>query len=168
MRVLSVSGHRPNRLGGYGQDVDDKLYMTAVSCLEQLKPTLVITGMALGWDQAVARACVSLQISFTAACPFQGQESIWPQASRERYRELLDKAMHIEYVSPPPYRPHKLMLRNQWMIDHSDECLALWDGTQSGGTFECLQYAMVCGKPLLNAWDMFVGKQEYPSTLNKL
>lgn len=168
MTILAVTGHRPNRLGGYGQDVLDKLYVTACESLEQLAPSYVLTGMALGWDQVIAKACISLNIQFTAVLPFPGQEDKWPSYAKDEYRRLIEQASHVEIVSPPPYRPQKLHLRNQWLIDHCDRCLALWDGTRNGGTFECIQYAMVCGTPMVNAWDMFTGKLEYPSVLDKL
>ena len=46
--------------------------------LERARPDAVISGMALGWDQAVARATADLGIPWVAAITFEGQESKWP------------------------------------------------------------------------------------------
>ena len=51
--IICGTGHRPNKLGGYTQAAQLKLYNVAVEVLEELKPTTVISGMAIGWDQAV-------------------------------------------------------------------------------------------------------------------
>ncbi|WP_188052008.1 hypothetical protein [Azospirillum sp. Sh1] len=41
--------------------------------------------------------------------------------------------------------------RNEWMVDHSDRLLALWDGSQ-GGTANCVRYARGLGRPIDNLW----------------
>lgn len=168
MTVISVTGHRPNRLGGYSEDIKQKIYLTALKSLQEIKPATVVTGMALGWDQAIAKACIELGIPFVAALPFEGQENIWPKASQEEYHRLLKLAFHVEVVNPPPYRPHKMFERNEWMINNSAKSLALWDGGHNGGTFDFIQYAMVCGKDVQNAWGIFNGEIDYLSLITKL
>jgi uncharacterized phage-like protein YoqJ len=37
--------------------------------------------------------------------------------------------------------------RNEWMVDHADEVVAVWDGTSSG-TANCVAYAKKVGKPV--------------------
>jgi uncharacterized phage-like protein YoqJ len=34
-----------------------------------------------------------------------------------------------------------MQVRNQWMVDHAMVVMAVWDGKQSGGTWNCIQYA---------------------------
>jgi predicted Rossmann fold nucleotide-binding protein DprA/Smf involved in DNA uptake len=60
--ILAFTGHRPSKLGGYGSDVDLKLTRLATKVLDDLKPEQVISGMALGWDQAVAFAAIRAKI----------------------------------------------------------------------------------------------------------
>jgi len=55
--ILAVTGHRPEKLGGYGPAVAERLFNLASSELQGLRPEYVLTGMAIGWDQAVADAC---------------------------------------------------------------------------------------------------------------
>lgn len=148
--IISVTGHRPNKLGGYNNF--DKLVWFAECELKLIFPAGVITGMALGWDQAIAQAALNLNIPFLAAVPFQGQESIWPEQSKKFYRELLSKAASVEIISEGFYSSDKMQIRNKWMVDNSMKLLALWNGS-SGGTANCVAYAKSKHKPIINCWD---------------
>ena len=65
---IAVTGHR--RL-----DHDlNKIIEKFSKALETLKPELVITGMAIGFDQAVALACLNTGTPFEAAIPFLVKE----------------------------------------------------------------------------------------------
>jgi uncharacterized phage-like protein YoqJ len=152
--VVAGAGHRPNKLGGYGVAAQTRVFQTALRSLEHLKPERVISGMALGWDQMLARAALHLGIPFVAAVPFQGQESAWPHTSQESYRELLALASEVVVVSPGTYSPVLMQRRNIWMVDHADRVLALWDGS-GGGTGNCIQYARHVARPISNAWKLF-------------
>ena len=168
MSIVSVTGHRPHKLGGYGKATEDALYLVAYEALEQMKPDAVVSGMALGWDQAVVRACLDLNIPYTAALPFPGQEDRWPKETQTTYHEYLKQAAHIQIVNPPPYRPHKLHERNEWMVTHSDKVLALWDGARDGRTYQGVRYAMVCGKPIYNAWGLFSKQETHLTRVDKI
>ena len=152
--IVAGTGHRPNKLGGYTRDAQTRLFNTAIKSLEHLQPTKLISGMALGWDQALARACVELNIPFIAAVPFAGQETVWPAASQRAYRELCEAASDFVIVSPGGYSAAKMQIRNEWMVDHCDRVLALWDGSP-GGTRNCVDYAKTVNKPISNAWKCF-------------
>lgn len=152
--IIAGTGHRPNKLGGYSLNARTRLFNTAIKSLEYLAPTKVISGMALGWDQALARAAIELGIPFIAAVPFVGQENIWPAASQREFHELCKAASEHVIVSPGGYSPAKMQVRNEWMVDRADRILALWDGS-SGGTKNCLDYAATTGKPVSNAWKCF-------------
>ena len=159
-RIVSVAGHRLGRkLGGYGKEVLAALQRVALRGLEQLQPDEVITGMALGWDQAVALACIELGIPFIAAVPCDGQERLWPAASQELYKSILERAAKVVVVSPGEYAPWKMYKRNEWMVDNSDQVLALWDGSPDGGTAACVRYAQSKGKGVLNVWSLWLDER---------
>lgn len=160
---IAVTGHRPQKLGGYDEKTWDKLVMFAAYTLSTLKPSYVYTGMALGWDQAVAQAAVDLDIPFCAAIPFCGQEMKWTNYAQEYYMKLLNQAAHIEVVCRDGYHPAKMQIRNEWMVDQlehaQDKLVALWDGSP-GGTANCVRYAerkwdmpAIKTNRILNAWD---------------
>lgn len=152
--MLAVTGHRPDKLGGYTADADLRLRTFARLVLPQLlaatRTEHVITGMALGWDQAVALACVDLKVPYTAAVPFPEQDSRWPEASRIRWASLCAQA-HTVVTVTPAYSGANLQRRNEWMVDHGSALAALWNGT-SGGTANCVGYAQRRGAPVIGVW----------------
>lgn len=150
--ILGVTGHRPNKLGGYTPANQRRLTAFCVFALGSYKPEKVITGMALGLDMAVARACVQLQIPFVAAIPFQGQESQWPEQSQREYCGLLHLAAEVWHVCEPGYENWKMQTRNEWIVDNCTHLMALHDGT-AGGTNNCVKYAAKVGRPTVNVWD---------------
>lgn len=153
MSVIAATGHRPNKLGGYGEAAADRLFRLAKWYLNDTMPDRVISGMALGWDQAFARAAAHLRIPFTAAVPFRGQDGTWPPASRAAYSTLLALADAVVVVSDGGYSGRKMMLRNQWMVDNCDVLCAVWDGS-AGGTSACVGYAKRAGRVVDNIHGM--------------
>jgi len=151
--IYGVTGHRPDKTGGYGRDSEQLLYNFAHYTLTStlLPDDTIITGMAQGWDQAIALACHSLDIPFTAAIPFPNQDALWPRQARDDYRNLLKYATSAVIISQGGFSTDKMQLRNQWIVDHSSGILALHDGSR-GGTYNCIQYAKG-RKPIVDLWD---------------
>lgn len=161
MIVLAATGHRPDTLGGYGRETDARLLRLARYELDVIKPDWVISGMAQGFDTAIARAAVDLGIPFAAAIPFEGQESRWPQKAQETYRALRAKASWEIVICPEPrgernmfWAANRMHDRNRWMVDYSTDLLALWDGTPSG-TAHCVQYAQTVGRNTIHCWSLW-------------
>lgn len=156
---VAVTGHRLGRLGGYGEATQKRLYDLARASLRPLRrehegSLQVLCGMAIGWDQAVAEACLSLDIPYHAYIPFYGQENKWPEHVKKRYYELINSAATSEVVNEGGYAPWKLNRRNEAMVDACDSVLALWDGGD-GGTYNCIQYAEKQGKPIENVFEYY-------------
>lgn len=149
--IIAGAGHRPDKLGGYDSYLLMNLRVFAQQELQRINPKTVISGMALGWDMAIAAAAVNLDIPLIAAVPFDGQELRWPSDKKRIYKWLLSKAKSIHIVSRGGYAPYKMQRRNRWMVDQCDMVLALWNGTQ-GGTYNCIQYAHERRKPVENVW----------------
>jgi uncharacterized phage-like protein YoqJ len=148
--IVAVTGHRPDKLGtdhysGYAPENPLRAWIKA-QLREQLRlrrpfrPLYGITGMAIGVDQDFAEVCIELQIPFVAAVPFIGQERQWPKHARERYVELLAQACDVEIVCAGGYERWKMLARNQWMVDHCNALIAVFDGT-AGGTASTVLYA---------------------------
>jgi len=156
--IIAGTGHRPNKLGGYGYDIYELLLKTASKAIDGFA-TKVISGMALGWDQALAEAAINLNIPFIAAVPFRGQEGKWPPPSKRKYQKLISKADEVVYVCDDGYAPHKMQERNKWMVDNCDSVLALWDGS-AGGTSNCIIYAKSVKKKIVNLWPYWVKLNE--------
>ena len=151
MKTMAVTGHRPNKLGGYGEAAHNQRLRLATAAVRHYAPQQVITGMALGWDQAIAQACVDLKVPFLAYVPFEGQESAWPSDSQRYYHELLRKAAEVKFICGPGYAAWKMQKRNEAMVDECNRLVALWDGS-SGGTANCIAYARSLPRLTTNLW----------------
>lgn len=150
--IVAGTGHRPDKLGGHGVQTRLALGGLATEYLSQTQPEKVISGMALGWDQALAGAAVALRIPFIAAVPFEGVEQHWPTEAQARFHRLLAAAAEVVFVcdAQGPFK-RAFQVRNEWMVDRADRMVALWDGSW-GGTFNCVRYAEKKGVPIDNLW----------------
>ena len=151
---LAVTGHRPNKLGGYHLEVRAKLVELMRPIIHKLQPELVYTGMAQGLDQAVAYVCIQENIPFIACIPCDNQDALWPVDAKKRYATYLARAKEVINVAPGPYAAYKMQLRNEYMIDHCDHLVALWDGS-SGGTANCVNYAVRKHIPVTQIWSLW-------------
>lgn len=158
---LVVTGHRRvvvDMLPAYDGPGFEKLVQFGAQELKQVQARIpagwqlvVLTGMALGWDQALALAASRLGIVFDAYIPFDGFDTRWPVQSRERYRSIVAAARQKVVVCEGEYEPWKLQKRNEAMVNAGDSVLALWDGTD-GGTRNCVLYAGARDLEVRNAW----------------
>lgn len=149
--IYAGTGHRPKKLGGYTATAHHQLLNFASIQLLHFKPSMLISGMALGWDQALAEAAINCGVPFAAYIPCMTQDSQWPKKSRDHYKWLMGYAQTI-YCVADTYSETVMQIRNQKMVDHSSEILALWDGSP-GGTGNCVRYAQEQGRPVHNLWD---------------
>jgi len=145
--VICVTGHRPDKL--YGYELSDWRYMVLK---EKLKTILkenncseAISGMALGVDTVFALAVLELQlegypIQLHCAIPCRNQDKFWKQPDKDRYHMILEKADIVTMVTDAPYTPSCMQQRNEYMVNHSDKVIAVWNGS-SGGTKNCIDYA---------------------------
>lgn len=152
--IISVTGHRPNKL--YGYNMKDKRYISLKENFKEhllkKKCTKAVSGMALGVDQLYAEAVIELKemghpIELIAAVPCRNHSCKWPRVSQEHYDELLNKADKIVLVSDQSYEPHLMQLRNEYMVNISTDVIAIWDGTKSG-TGNCVRYAETIKRPI--------------------
>jgi uncharacterized phage-like protein YoqJ len=154
MKVM-ITGHRPNKLGGYEPNPTQNKICTwldqVVNSGKSRYPDFeVISGMALGVDQWWAQIAINNQVPLNAYVPFEGQDSRWPNTSRSKYRKLLEQAADIKIISPNAGSrwSHAMQIRNEAMVNDADICVAVWNGDTHGGTWNCLQYIRECKKPL--------------------
>jgi uncharacterized phage-like protein YoqJ len=158
--IIAATGHRPDKLGGYSDYARTALEAFAMGVLGDIGPDKVISGMAQGWDQAVAEACICLGIPFIAAVPFPSQPNLWPEPAQRRWQRLIAACERIDLGSSenPKHKFEAVKLlgdRNHWMVDNADQVLALWNGDLTGGTANCVRYAERRKKPPINVWSQW-------------
>jgi uncharacterized phage-like protein YoqJ len=153
MRV-ACTGHRPDKLGGWveGNPTHQKVARWLRQQLARLQKKHLdihlISGMALGVDTWAVDAALQLNIPYTAALPFEGQEKLWPVDAQRIYKNLIMKAHTVYYVGGPGWHWSKFHARNRWMVDQSEALLAVFDGS-SGGTAHCFNYAESAGRKII-------------------
>lgn len=155
--TMAVTGHRPDKLGGYDPEAIARVDAYAFRVLETIRPDRLISGMALGWDQATARAALRLGIRLTAAVPFDGQDRKWPEPSRAEYHRLMEliPAEDKVIVSPGGYSVEAMYERNCWMVIRAKGLLAMWNGDKTGGTAHAVRYARELAVPMTNVYPGF-------------
>lgn len=156
--VVCGAGHHPAELGaGYERR---RLVQLATSWLQKHQPRQLISGMAPGWDQALAVAALTLAIPVVAAIPYSGYEQTWNAEDQQLYHEILELASEVHFVAEGLTEDvsdlEKKQQRNRWMVDRSDKVVALWNGSQSDTTAHCIAYARSVQKPVDNLWERWV------------
>lgn len=154
--ILAGTGHRPERAGGHSKEAHGWLVSVARAALDREGPSKVISGMALGWDIALAEAALQAGVPLCAAVPFAGQEDIWNDEAKARYREVLARASEVKVVSAGGFASYKYHVRDVWMVENCDKVLALWDGSKKGGTASTVRYAKGAGRPIINVWEEYL------------
>lgn len=153
--ILAGTGHRPQKFHAHGFPVRGLFMLLADVATDHLtanRPDVVISGMALGWDQALAWAALRLKIPTFAYVPCKDQDSRWTVKQREFYRKLLAKCNGVKFISMMRYTPTCMEHRNRAMVNNATGILAVWDGSP-GGTGNCVRYAGKAGRPVTNLWE---------------
>ncbi len=157
--TICFTGHRPARLGGYEEsNPTATLVKTALARVIHIAYdqgfTDFIAGGALGVDTWAAEAVLELRktalVTLTIYVPFQGFNSRWPDYSRQRFNDICSSADSVVICSPSTtYNPKLLFERNERMVDDSKALIAVWDGSNSGGTAHCIDYAKSKGRRII-------------------
>lgn len=168
--TVAFTGHRPNKLGGYGDTVTaGKLRATLLHVLNRLdrhtdpsEPFHFITGGALGFDTIAFdsvrefRATTERVVTLELAIPFEQQSCKWSAESVavwETHRESADLVTKVDllagYYVPHAelgaYHPQKMSNRNRYMIANCSLLISCWDGSK-GGTGNCVSDALKLGR----------------------
>lgn len=106
--------------------------------------TVYISGMAQGVDIWAAEIVLRLRskgqpIRLICASPFEGFENRWSKEWQRRYRDIIDAADYVTFVSPK-YSPSCFQIRNEWMVRHASRVIAVFNGEPSG-TKNTIDYA---------------------------
>ncbi len=159
MKTLCGTGHRPQDLPNKFEYNWKKDILNIQKFILENNITKVITGMALGFDQALAVAVIKLKdtghkIHLEAAIPCNGQDNSWNIEYKKLYRYILKKCDSKVIISDE-YTQTCMQDRNKYMVDNSDIVLAFYNGKGFGGTYNCIQYAKSVKKPIVNIYTMY-------------
>lgn len=146
--IVAITGHRPEKITNW-KFVEHQLSLAYFD----LKVTTVIQGMAAGVDLVSARVAYWDKIPFWCAKPWKthkgrmsgsrGVAASW----NDMYEQALTHAEKVVDVTDYDNYPGAWVYqkRNEWMVDHAQMVIAVWDGSP-GGTANCVKYALKQGK----------------------
>jgi hypothetical protein len=94
---------------------------------------LLMSGMAEGWDEEIARTAIKLSIPFAAIIPnkgygkyYWGEHSLSQMSRLKEFDELVSQAIHVEYVMPTAAGSSKYFGKYGYAnFDRNDRMVAL-------------------------------------------
>jgi len=110
--------------------------------------TVFLTGMALGTDQMAAIIWTERHLTWKAILPCSEQSNLWNYQQQIVYRKLLVHAHEVNILYPH-YQRGVMQSRDQYLVNNSQLCLAVWDGRTEGGTYLTIQMARKAKLPLI-------------------
>ena len=144
MLHVALTGHRPERLG-YAKDtystedwgrVIDWLKLQ----IEKNNITDVYCGMADGCDIAYGVAALELKdedyqvkLHCILPCKNYNESNVWYKMLKEGADEWIELSENFYKGCDN--------IRDQYMVDHSDMLIAIWDGNKSGGVWSTIRKA---------------------------
>jgi len=152
--ICCVTGHRPK---GFLFERRGNLYSSYLTRLQQMLSDLTdcgyshfITGMADGADLDFARTVIELRLKksdilLEAAMPYPAVPSK-RKSMYSKERELILAGCDMIHTVSPYYHRGCMQKRNQYMVDRADIVLAIWNGSEHGGTWNTICYALASGK----------------------
>ena len=149
--IISVTGHRdveaePGELVTFAR--------LCVARMVQGGVEEIITGMARGWDLAIAKAAFDLGVPYCAAVPFPSQARLWKFHDQRDWELAMSRAARV--VTLGRFALDKYFLQcNEWMVDHSHELWSFWRGSP-GGTSHCTLYAERKGVRVVPLWEAWI------------
>lgn len=161
MKTVCCTGHRPKGFPWDYRDVDCDSHQEYLESLACFIDSLIrwkgfdyfICGGAIGADMDFADIVIGLRdnyyphIKLEIAVPCKNQDLKWTDEDKERYQKILKKADTVNVLSEK-YTPSCMLDRNDYMVNHSDLVIAIWNGGMRGGTFHTIKYAEKTGKPI--------------------
>lgn len=110
--------------------------------LTRLQPSALYCGMAQGVDQIVGTAAKELKIPIICCYPF-------PKKYYYPIEEWIMENNQVIFISQKQSKS-AYILRDNFMVDHADKLLCVWDGIGSGGTFLTRNYALKRNKEIID------------------
>lgn len=155
---IALTGHRPQALAGYNLSapfytaLEDGLLSIARRALERYGKLVLHSGMALGADTVWSKAILRLReefpedVYFVAEVPVRTQSDRWiGDRDRELWRQHVKTADQVR-IYGESYAVKWLHTRNHGMVNAADLLIAVWNGSEDGGTAEAVRYARGVGK----------------------
>ncbi len=135
---LWVGGHRPQDLGGFGDNtiaggVSRDLIRILEAKAEMHPDIVVVTGLSLGAETMGAEAAAAVGIPYAVVLAYPDFDSQWPDGTRRRFRELVNgsASVTVRQRRAPATRGEAaaaMTRRDGWVRQLVQEAVLVWDG----------------------------------------
>lgn len=146
--ILAGTGHRPE-----SAEPEAVVRRKIHNVLQEVHPTVVITGMAAGFDLWLGLEALDAGCTVWAARPWAGHPS--RRGEESQYAYIIERASKVIAVDEAVRYPGVWVYHNRdkWMVDHCTHVLAYLNPLATkGGTFGTVKYAHKVGKPVRNIY----------------
>jgi len=116
------------------------------------KPLVVVTSLAIGADQLVARLGATRGAEVHAVLPFADIERTFAAEDLPAYHQLVSLAS-VEILSTPGTDEDAYLAAGRRVAELSDILIAVWDAKPAkgkGGTADIVAYAIASGVPVVH------------------
>lgn len=142
-RRACFTGHRPEKLR-FAEDAVRTILGNAIDAAIANGFVTFISGMARGVDIWAAEIVLERKMSnpdlrLICALPHPDFERSWRDSWQQRYKEILARADLVKTICPA-FSMTSYQRRNEWMVDHSAQVIAIYNGA-TGGTRNTIEYA---------------------------
>lgn len=143
MRTLVVTGYKSFELGIFKMDdervdiIKDAIRKKLLSFIDEGLEWVLISGQ-VGFELWTAEVVLEMKGEGYSLCigvipPFEGQEERWGEDLVELYREVTGAADFYRPVYQSSYKgPYQFKAKDQFLVEHSDACLILYDEETKG------------------------------------
>jgi hypothetical protein len=167
--VIGVTGHRKIENPDLFRTTIQKILKHIIQMPPPLKNTplllSVLSPLAEGTDRLIAREVLKIPGSLLeVVLPLEKDAYIndfETDVSKKEFEELLEQAKSIRILTPQKSRVEAYKRVGQYIVEHCDIIIAIWDGKPSagkGGTQEIVQYARAKQCPLV-----WIDSEDYSS-----
>ncbi|MEA3400535.1 MAG: hypothetical protein U9R79_04750 [Armatimonadota bacterium] len=152
---VGVTGHR------FLAEIE-KLRISVERALDEVETAFpdrglaVISPLAEGADRLVAEAALKRGAELLVPLPLPKDDYMTDfesEESKQQFLELLDRAVEVIELPETDERDEAYAQVGEWVLDHSDALIAIWDGQAAqgrGGTADIAGRALDRGMPVLH------------------
>ncbi len=115
-------------------------------------PLTVVTSLAVGADQLVARLGIARGATVRTILPFAGIERTFSPEDLQAYRRLVSEAS-VEVLRTSGTDEDAYLAAGRRVVESSDLMIAVWDGKPAkgkGGTADIVAYALTSAVPVVH------------------
>ncbi len=142
MKTMVITGYKPMEMGIFKHDdpkvdfVKEAIKKRLVQLIEEGLEWVILSGQ-MGVELWAAEVIVDLKeeypIKLGVIPPFQNQHSKWPDQLQLVYDKITELADFYKPIYEKEYEgPYQFRARDQFLIEHSDGCMVLYDEDTPG------------------------------------